>query len=116
MPSVELSKLQASALQASTGPRAVASDERTPLGVARSDAAPAPAPAKAGPAAPDSGVSIELGAGAVRAPALDTATPPVDRERVAEIRKALEEGRYPLVPTRIADAMIAARVSLGMEK
>jgi len=33
---------------------------------------------------------------------------PVDRERVAEIRKAVEQGRYPLVPARIADAMIAA--------
>ncbi|QIQ87157.1 flagellar biosynthesis anti-sigma factor FlgM [Erythrobacter sp.] len=112
MPSVELSKLQAGTLQASAAPRAVARDERAPLGVAPSNAPPT----KAGPAAPDSGVSIELGAGTVRAPALDTATPPVDRERVAEIRKALEEGRYPLVPTRIADAMIAARVSLGMEK
>ena len=33
---------------------------------------------------------------------------PVDAERVAEIRKAVEQGRYPLIPTRIADAMIAA--------
>lgn len=33
---------------------------------------------------------------------------PVDAGRVAEIRKAIEEGRYPLIPTRVADAMIAA--------
>ncbi|AKH44188.1 negative regulator of flagellin synthesis FlgM [Altererythrobacter atlanticus] len=33
---------------------------------------------------------------------------PIDVDRVAEIRKAVEEGRYPLVPTRIGDAMIAA--------
>lgn len=33
---------------------------------------------------------------------------PVDADRVAEIRKAVAEGRYPLQPTRIADAMIAA--------
>lgn len=33
---------------------------------------------------------------------------PVDSSRVNEIRTAIEEGRYPIVPTRIADAMIAA--------
>lgn len=33
---------------------------------------------------------------------------PVDADRVSMIRKAVEEGRYPVVPTRIADAMIAA--------
>lgn len=35
---------------------------------------------------------------------------PVDADRVSEIRKALEEGRYPLVPAKIADAMIAAEL------
>jgi len=35
---------------------------------------------------------------------------PVDKNRVAEIRKALEDDRYPLVPTQIADAMIAAKI------
>lgn len=33
---------------------------------------------------------------------------PVDIDRVSVIRKAVEEGRYPVLPTRIADAMIAA--------
>jgi negative regulator of flagellin synthesis FlgM len=33
---------------------------------------------------------------------------PVDADRVVEIRKAVEQGSYPLLPTRIADAMIAA--------
>jgi negative regulator of flagellin synthesis FlgM len=33
---------------------------------------------------------------------------PIDHERVAEIRKAIEQGRYPVTPTKIADAMIAA--------
>ena len=40
------------------------------------------------------------------------ATPPVDAERVAVIRKAVESGTYPLVPARIADAMIAAGLLL----
>ncbi|HEY6816603.1 MAG TPA: flagellar biosynthesis anti-sigma factor FlgM [Croceibacterium sp.] len=37
---------------------------------------------------------------------------PVDAERVAEIRKAIEDDRYPVIPTRIADAMIAAGLLL----
>lgn len=33
---------------------------------------------------------------------------PVDLDRVAEIRTALREGRYPLLPAKLADHMIAA--------
>ena len=33
---------------------------------------------------------------------------PVDHDRVTEIREAIKQGRYPVVPTKIADAMIAA--------
>ena len=39
---------------------------------------------------------------------------PVDAERVQQIKAALKDGSYPLVPTRIADAMIAAQVSLSL--
>ncbi|MFN4112574.1 MAG: flagellar biosynthesis anti-sigma factor FlgM [Sphingomonadaceae bacterium] len=53
------------------------------------------------------GVSVEVLVGA------DARTPPVDQDRVAEIRAALRDGSYPLVPARIADAMIAARLALG---
>lgn len=45
-------------------------------------------------------------AGVIPPSAGDSAT--VDTDRVTMIRKAIEEGRYPVVPTRIADAMIAA--------
>jgi negative regulator of flagellin synthesis FlgM len=44
--------------------------------------------------------------------ALDPGAPPVNAERVAEIRKAIEAGRYPVLPMRIADAMIAAGILL----
>jgi len=91
MPSVELSK--PSALGA---PRAVSAGARAQI-----EARPATAPA-----AP--GISLEVGATAA------AATPPVDAERVAQIRDALREGTYPLVPTKIADAMIAAQVSLAL--
>lgn len=33
---------------------------------------------------------------------------PIDTDRVSEIEKAVAEGRYPIIPTKIADAMIAA--------
>lgn len=47
------------------------------------------------------------GAGALSARA-GSDTAPVDTDRVQEIRKAIEEGRYPVIPTQVADAMIAA--------
>ena len=43
---------------------------------------------------------------------LDVGQPPVDPERVGQIRKAVESGNYPLVPAKIADAMIAAGMFL----
>ncbi|HEU4968697.1 flagellar biosynthesis anti-sigma factor FlgM [Sphingomonas sp.] len=44
------------------------------------------------------------------------AKPPVDAERVQQIRRALEEGRYPLVPAKIADRMIAAQMRWAEKK
>jgi negative regulator of flagellin synthesis FlgM len=44
----------------------------------------------------------------VRSAALDPGTPPVDQERVAQIRKAIEEDRYPVLPMKVSDAIIAA--------
>jgi negative regulator of flagellin synthesis FlgM len=96
MPSVELSKLQGIA-----APRAVSTSERAQI---ETRPGPAPRPVAAAP----SGVSIEVGG------ALDSASVPVDAERVAEIRAALQDGSYPLVPTKIVDAMIAAQVSFAL--
>lgn len=48
--------------------------------------------------------------------ALDPGTAPVDAERVKLIRKAVETGTYPIVPAKIADAMIAAGVLLRSPK
>jgi negative regulator of flagellin synthesis FlgM len=58
----------------------------------------------------DAGISIEVGS------AVLAANPPVNQYRVSEIRNALRDGSYPLVPTEIADAIIAARISFGMER
>lgn len=44
--------------------------------------------------------------------ALDPGEAPVDTDRVEVIKKAIENGQYPVVPTKIADAMIAAGLLL----
>lgn len=44
--------------------------------------------------------------------ALDAGPAPVDGDRVQVIRKAIESGTYPVVPAKIADAMIAAGLLL----
>ncbi|MDE2412513.1 MAG: flagellar biosynthesis anti-sigma factor FlgM [Sphingomonadales bacterium] len=52
----------------------------------------------------------------VRSAALDPGEVPVDTDRVATIRKAIENGNYPIIPTRVADAMIAAGLLLRSGK
>ncbi|KQM14805.1 flagellar biosynthesis anti-sigma factor FlgM [Novosphingobium sp. Leaf2] len=44
--------------------------------------------------------------------ALSAGEAPVDTDRVALIRKAVESGTYPVLPAKIADAMIAAGMLL----
>ena len=41
---------------------------------------------------------------------------PVDQERVSTIRHAIEKGTYPVLPAKIADAMIAAGMLLRSPK
>ncbi|KEO88699.1 hypothetical protein EH31_14750 [Erythrobacter longus] len=55
------------------------------------------------------GVAVEITAPAQNGP-------PVDTDRVAEIRSALREGTYPLVPAKIADAMIAAQYKFEIQQ
>lgn len=38
------------------------------------------------------------------------ARPPVDAERVAKIRKAIEDGKFPIYPTTIADRLLALKL------
>jgi negative regulator of flagellin synthesis FlgM len=44
--------------------------------------------------------------------ALNPGEAPVDTDRVEVIRKAVEAGQYPVVPAKIADALIAAGLLL----
>lgn len=48
--------------------------------------------------------------------ALNPGAAPVDTDRVATVKKAVESGSYPLIPAKIADAMIAAGVMLRSPK
>ena len=64
------------------------------------------APAQAAAAAPQVETSDAVKAGAA----------PVDQERVETIRHAIEKGTYPVLPTKIADAMIAAGMLLRTPK
>ncbi len=52
----------------------------------------------------------------VRSAVLEAGPPPVDFERIAQIQKAIERGHYPVVPMRVADAMIAAGMLLRSGK
>jgi len=97
MPSVELSKLPGI-----TPARALATSDRAAIETR------APAAPRSPSAALDAGISVEVSA------APEVATPPVDAERVKQIRDAVRDGTYPLVPSKIADAMIAAQVSLSL--
>ena len=48
----------------------------------------------------------------VRSAALDPGAAPVDADRVQIVRQAIEAGTYPLLPVRVADAIIAAGMLL----
>jgi negative regulator of flagellin synthesis FlgM len=94
MPSVELSKLPSV-----SAARALSASDRAQI-----DARARPATASSS----TSGISVEVTG------ASEAANPPVDAERVSQIRNALRDGSYPLVPAKIVDAMIAAQVSLSL--
>ena len=38
------------------------------------------------------------------------ARPPIDAERVARIKKAIEDGNFPLVPSTVADRLLALKL------
>jgi negative regulator of flagellin synthesis FlgM len=96
-----MSSIEVSKLAGISAPRPVATGERAPIEARVATPSPRTAPT-------GGGISLEVSAAA------DSAAPPVDAERVAQIREALRDGSYPLVPTQIVDAMIAAQVSFTL--
>lgn len=80
---------------------APASDRRTaPVGSAAKVAAPAPVQNEAQAQA----------SGAARISQDMAESAPVDAERVSRIKKAIEDGRFPLVPSTIADRLLALKL------
>jgi negative regulator of flagellin synthesis FlgM len=57
----------------------------------------------------DKGLAVETGS------RIAAGSVPVDNERVAQIREALRDGSYPIVPAQISDAIIAARMMLSSQ-
>ena len=96
-----------------------------PVGAVRTNAAK-PSTAVASAAAPtaasapssaSASASASAPAAAVQtSQALDPGKPPIDENRVSVIRNAIQKGTYPLLPTKVADAMIAAGLLLRSEK
>ena len=83
------------------------------IGTARAIGAldPWAARAAAGAARPGNGIARSVGP-VVRSEPLAVGPIPVDGERVQQIRRAIEQGNYPLIPAKVADAMIAAGMLL----
>ena len=86
------------------GLKATTSVDRRPAPIA-----PVSAVAKAQPAVETAGTAVATsGLQALAQPA--AATPPVDVERVAKIKRAIEDGKFPLIPSTIADRMLALKM------
>jgi len=64
---------------------------------------------KGNAASPVAGAGARSGEGRIESAVLDLVAggPPIDTARVATIRSAIAEGRYPVDPERIAERMIA---------
>jgi len=86
----------------------------TPVARSRTVGTDAARTVKGAPAQPGSAVSPPAEPGVIATAAAPTAgkSPPVDTERVSQIRNALREGTYPLQPAKVADAIIAANYFL----
>ena len=76
---------------------------RLTTGPVRTVRAPSETPAVAAPATSPAKTGATLAAGMA-------AAPPVDVDRVAQIKQAIKDGRYPIMPARIADSLIASRL------
>jgi negative regulator of flagellin synthesis FlgM len=85
-----------------TKPSAVV-DRRT-VTVVAADAVAAAQPVNSGDGKTEQAASATLLSRAMASEA------PVDAERVARIRKAVEEGRFPIYPSTVADRLLALKL------
>lgn len=94
---------------------AVRTNAAKPSTAVASAAAPtaASAPSSASASASASASTSAPAAAVQTSQALDPGKPPIDENRVSVIRNAIQKGTYPLLPTKVADAMIAAGLMLS---
>ena len=86
----------------------------SPVGAVRNNAPAQSTPVASTSAPAASSASAEAAVASVQtSQALDPGKPPVDESRVSVIRNAIQRGTYPLLPTKVADAMIAAGLMLS---
>lgn len=78
-------------------------------GVARTDGQTRAETTQGAPDATPARSGVSLLSSGTTAQAM-SASPPVDTDRVATIRKAISEGRFPLSPATIADRLIALKL------
>ena len=64
------------------------------------EAVPAPAKRATGDTSALSGLSASM-----------ASQPPINQERIAQIKKAIADGNFPILPATIADQMIALKLS-----
>ncbi len=77
--------------------------DRRPLTVVAAETVAAPQPVKSGNAqAEEAGATVLARSMAAQAP--------VDTDRVARIRKAVQEGRFPIYPATVADRLLALKL------
>ena len=93
-----------------SGPQLEANAVRA-LSAADSQAVPTTGTTPANVASTPSAASAQ-GAAVVASSALSAGQIPVDADRVSAIKQAIQTGNYPIVPTKIGDAMIAAGLLL----
>ena len=102
-----------------TGPQFVTSAARTAAQVnsattQAANAAPAPAaPAAQAPStAQVASAQVSSAAQSMVSNSTSAGSPPVDSDRTSAIKAAIKSGTYPILPTKISDAMIAASLIL----
>ena len=101
-----------------TGPQFDTSAARTAAQVnsattQAANAAPAPAaPAAQAPSTAQVSSAQVSSAQSMVSSSTSAGSPPVDSDRTSAIKAAIKNGTYPILPTKISDAMIAASLIL----
>lgn len=89
-------------------PRPVGAIQVKTVAATKAPLAPAPSALAEAQAAPGTSAAAQI----ATSDAVKPGEAPIDADRVTKIRHAIESGTYPVIPAKIADAMIAAGMLL----